>query len=73
MISEVAMRVGITAMQQIPVDYLWNTFGADYHDLCRELRLRPTKIIHAVMSLDRRTLYGVAETLVKKTGTEVPV
>jgi hypothetical protein len=73
MISEVAMRVGITAMQQIPVDYLWNTFGAAYHDLCRELRLRPTKIIHAVMSLDRRTLYGVAETLVKKTGTEVPV
>jgi hypothetical protein len=73
MISEVTMRVGIAAMQQIPVDYLWNTFGEDYHDWCRELRLRPTKIIHAAMSLDRRTLYSMAEILLKKTGTEVPV
>jgi hypothetical protein len=73
MISEVTMRIGIAAMQEIPVDYLWNTFGEAHHVLCRELWLRPTKIIHAVMSLDRNTLYGIADALVKKTGTEVPV
>lgn len=73
MINEMCMRVGIAAMRQIPVDYLWTQFGDRYYQLCRELRLRPTKIIHAAMSLDRRTLYGMAEILLKKTGTEVPV
>lgn len=73
MISEAAVRIGIAAMQQIPVDYVWHTYEQPYHALCRELMLRPTKIIHAAMSIDRATLYSVADALVKKTGTEVPV
>lgn len=73
MLSEAAVRIGIAAMQQIPVDYLWYTYDQCYQDLCRELLLRPTKIIHAAMSIDRSTLYSVADVLVKKTGTEVPV
>lgn len=69
MIPHLLVRAGITAVQQVPVDYLWNTYGKQYHDICKQLQLRPGKIIHAAMSLDRRQLYGLLNFFVKKTGT----
>ena len=60
MISESLVRNGIVAMSQIEPDYLWNTYGDQYKEICRTLWLRPSKIIHAARSLDRTQLYGLA-------------
>jgi hypothetical protein len=59
MIPQLLVRVGLSAMNQIPVDYLWNSYEEKYFDICKSLKLRPTKIIHAAKSLDRTQLYGL--------------
>jgi hypothetical protein len=60
MIPDPLVRNGLVAMREIPIDYLWDTYGDDHKAICRELRLRPTKIIHAAHSIDRTKLYGLA-------------
>lgn len=59
MIPDMLARVALKAMQLIDRDYLWVTYGAQYYAICRELKLRPTAIIHAAQSLDRRSLVGL--------------
>lgn len=59
MIQEVVVATGIYYLDNVPIDYLWNTYGDKYKDICRTLKLRPTKIIHAAMSIDRSILYGL--------------
>jgi hypothetical protein len=59
MIPNVLMSVGIQAMQQFNYDYLWDTYGDRYHQICRELKLRPGKIIQAAQSIDRKTIFGL--------------
>ena len=60
MIPECLVRNGIVAMSQVEPDYLWNTYGDQHRAICRVLKLRPSKIIHAARSLDRTQLYGLA-------------
>ena len=60
MIPECLVRNGIVAMSQVAPDYLWNTYGDQHQEICRALKLRPSKIIHAARSLDRTQLYGLA-------------
>jgi hypothetical protein len=60
MIPECLVRNGIVAMSQVEPDYLWNTYGDQHREICRALKLRPSKIIHAARSLDRTQLYGMA-------------
>jgi hypothetical protein len=60
MIPESLVRNGIVAMSQVEPDYLWNTYGDRHREICRTLKLRPSKIIHAARSLDRTQLYGLA-------------
>jgi len=64
MIPESLVRNGIVAMSQVEPDYLWNTYGDLHTEICRTLRLRPSKIIHAARSLDRTQLYGLANMMV---------
>jgi hypothetical protein len=59
MIPQMLIRVGLSAMKQIPVDYLWDTYNDEYYKICTALKLRPSKIIHAAKSLDRTKLYGL--------------
>jgi hypothetical protein len=59
MIPEYLMRNALVAMQELPIDYLWNTYQPIYTDICRKLYLRPSKIIYAAHSMDRKTLYGL--------------
>ena len=58
-VPEYLMRNAIIAMQELPIDYLWDTYETVYADICRELYLRPSKIIHAAHSIDRKHLYGL--------------
>ena len=60
MIPECLVRNGIVAMSQVKPDYLWDTYGDQHREICRALKLRPSKIIHAARSLDRTQLYGLA-------------
>jgi hypothetical protein len=60
MIPECLVRNGIVAMSQVEPDYLWNTYGDQHHEICRALKLRPSRIIHVARSLDRTQLYGLA-------------
>ena len=59
MIPEYLMRNALTAMQELPIDYLWNTYEDTYTEICKELYLRPSKIIYAAHSIDRKYLYGL--------------
>jgi hypothetical protein len=46
-------------LNTVPIDYLWNKYEKQYQQICRELFLRPSKIIHAAFSIDRKILYGL--------------
>lgn len=59
MIPECLMQGAIVAMTQLDIDYLWDTYGPKHIDICRQLYLRPSKIIYAAHSIDRRKLYGL--------------
>jgi hypothetical protein len=59
MLPEAVVRIGISALNTVPVDYLWNKYEKQYQQICRELFLRPTKIVHAAFSIDRKILYGL--------------
>lgn len=59
MIPECLMHNAVIAMQELDIDYLWNTYEAKHMDICRQLYLRPSKIIYAAHSIDRKKLYGL--------------
>jgi hypothetical protein len=63
MIPELLVRTGILALKTVPVDYLWTKYYDEYHNICKSLYLRPTNIIHAAMSIDRKTFYGLKNCL----------
>jgi hypothetical protein len=65
MIPELLVRTGIAALQTVPVDYLWNRYGQQHQSICQELLLRPTNIIHAALSIDRKILYGLRDCFIK--------
>jgi hypothetical protein len=58
-IPKTLMSVGEHYMDRLPIDYLCKTFKKQYFELCRELKLRPSKVIHACFSIDRKILYGL--------------
>lgn len=64
MIPELLIRTGILALNTVPVDYLWIKHHQEYHTVCRSLYLRPTKIVHAAMSIDRKIFYGLENILI---------
>ena len=59
MIPESIMHNALIAMQEMEIDYLWNTYQNKYLAICKQLYLRPSKIIYAAHSIDRKTLYGL--------------
>ena len=65
MIPQSIMSVGACHMNNIPPDHLWDTYESAYNKMCKELYLRPTKMIHLAKSLDRATTYGVKHLLEK--------
>lgn len=59
MIPECVMYNALVAMQEMNIDYLWNTYESKHLDICKQLYLRPSKIIYAAHSIDRKKLYGL--------------
>jgi hypothetical protein len=66
MIPESLVRNGLLAIDEFDIDYLWDTYGDKHRAICRELYLRPSKIIHACFSIDRSKLYGLRTLLEKE-------
>ena len=56
--NNVSVSIGYQYLKQFPIDYLIHKHRDNYMARCKELWLRPSKIIHAVHSLDRTKLYG---------------
>lgn len=59
MIPEFLMLNAVIAMETLSIDYLWNTYESKYYNICKNLSLRPSKIIYAAHSIDRKKLYGL--------------
>ncbi len=59
MIPKSLLSIAEYYMDHLPVDYLCSTFKKEYFKICRDLRLRPSNIIHACYSMDRKILYGL--------------
>jgi hypothetical protein len=58
-ISKTNLYVASRYMQEFSIDHIVTKYKAKYLDICRELKLRPSNIIHACFSLDRKFLYGM--------------
>jgi len=58
-IPRTLMSVAKYYMDHLPIDYLCRTFKGEYFKICRELRLRPSNVIHACFSIDWKNLYGL--------------
>jgi hypothetical protein len=56
---------GAYAMQHIPFDYNWNTYGDRYYDLCDVIGISPTNLINVVKDHTTNSAYGIATLLVK--------
>jgi len=63
MIPHCTLGVANYFMDNTTVDYFIDKYHSKYMDICRSLKLRPTNIIHAAMSIDRKRLYGLTNLL----------
>lgn len=62
--NTVMTSVGAHFIDNLDRDYLWNTYGAQHIDLCQNLNLEPTKIIHVALdpTVDKKPV-GIGQLL----------
>ena len=58
-INRLSLYVAQTYMKKFPIDYLCKKHIQQYFEICNELKLRPSKIIHACFSIDWKQLLGL--------------
>ena len=58
-INRLSLYVAQTYMKKFPIDYLCKKHIQQYFEICNELKLRPSKIIHACFSIDWKQLFGL--------------
>ncbi len=63
MIHELAVETALTHLRQIPPDHVWNHYHTAYYESCQALKLRPTKMVHVMQSMDRTKMYGTKSLL----------
>jgi hypothetical protein len=63
MIHELAIETALVHLRQVPPDHVWNHYHTAYHEACSELKLRPTKMVHVMQSVDRTKMYGTKSLL----------
>ena len=63
MIPMATLGIADYYMDNLHVDYFIDEYKVKYMDVCKQLRLRPTNIIHAAMSINRQELYGLKNLL----------
>jgi len=65
MLPVATIQIALHYLQRVEPDYVWTHYKDKYHAVCREHRLRPTKIIHVAQSMDRMKMFGVKNLLEK--------
>ena len=63
MIPRLSYQIGCLYLEHFALDHIVQTYKLNYDELCKELKLRPSNIIHAAFSLDRSKLYGLQKLL----------
>jgi hypothetical protein len=61
--NTVLTSIGSYWIDNFDRDYLWNTYGQSHQDLCRDLDLTPTKIIHVVKDQYTNKSLGIGRIL----------
>ena len=56
---------GVYAMENIPRDYSWQTYGNRYNHICTELGVLPTNLINVVYDPEVGQPRGIARMLTK--------
>lgn len=59
MLSERVIQIGLAHLEKIPPDHVWTHYHDSYYEMCMELKLRPTHMIHVAQSMDRKQMFGV--------------
>ena len=62
MIHRPALEAGILLLENIPVDYMWNTYGNRYNEVVEQFDLTPGNIIFAAYGKDR-IIYSLSHLL----------
>ena len=63
MIPKISYQIGCLYLDNFELDHLITKFKSKYDTVCKELKLRPSNIIHAAFSIDRAELFGVKKLL----------
>lgn len=63
MISKTSVAIGSYYLSSLPMDYLISKYKNRYYDICKQLYLRPSNIIHAAFSIDKSKLFGLRDLL----------
>ena len=66
MISRTSYQIACHFLEYFDYDHIVSLYKNDYFDMCTQLKLRPSNMIHAVFSLDWKKLYGTSKILIKK-------
>lgn len=64
MCPESVVRNGISLLEHVPIDYMWNKYGASYEFLVRKYDLEPGKILFAAYGKDR-IIYSLSHLLIE--------
>ena len=68
MISFPNLMIGQYYLDRLPMDYLITKYKIKHHEICTSLNLKPGNIILAAHSQDYKSIYGLANLLLKKNG-----
>ncbi len=63
MIPKISYQVGCLYLDNFSLDHLVSKYKKHYDIICKQLKLRPSNIIHAAFSIDRSKLYGTKRLL----------
>ena len=58
-VSRATLFIAQQYMDRFPIDHLCSKYKDEYFKICKDLRLRPSNIIHACFSIDRSVLFGM--------------
>ena len=62
MCPESVVRNGISLLEHVPMDYMWNKYGATYYSLIKKYNLEEGKILFAAYGQDR-IIYSLSHLL----------
>lgn len=63
MINRMPKLIGLYIMNKYPIDYLWQTYGELYFEVCKQFLLRPTQCIHMAKDFNSGKPIGTHEIL----------